>query len=122
MMSSENKHHSFSSKLKKYSLVYCAILIYTVASMMARMAAKQDTYFMSAVFMMLEVFCLGIYALLWQQVLKIFQLSIAMANKGTNVILTLLFAFFIFDEKITLYNIIGALLVMVGVGMVSADD
>ena len=61
-------------------------------------------------------FCiLGIYAILWQQVIKRFQLSIAYANKSVTLLWSMLWNFLIFSTGITPGKVVGVLLVMTGV-------
>lgn len=73
------------------------------------------------VYMGLEVVCLGIYALIWQQVLKKFSLVTAMASKGIVVIFNLIWSILLFKEVITIYNIIGAVIIIGGIWVVSSD-
>ena len=69
----------------------------------------------------LEVVCLGVYAIIWQQVLKDFSLVTAMASKGVVVIINLIWSVLLFGETVTLYNIIGAVIIIFGIWMVSSD-
>ena len=54
---------------------------------------------------------IGIYALLWQQVLRRIELSTAYMFKGTTLIFTMLIAALLFGEVITIPNIIGSLII-----------
>ncbi len=58
--------------------------------------------------------CLGLQAIFWQLALKHFKLSFAYVFNSLLFVLILLYSFFIFKEKISLYNIIGALLIVGG--------
>ena len=60
----------------------------------------------------LVVLLLGVYALLWQQVIKRFELSVAYANKAITLLWALVWGIFIFHEEITPGKVIGILLVM----------
>ena len=92
------------------------IMIYSVSSVIAKIASKQQNFSMSFfVWYGLELFCLGIYAILWQQMIKRIELSKAYANRAMVLGWSLLWAFFLFKEKITLQNIIGVLFVMAGI-------
>lgn len=107
--------------IKKYGLLYGAFLIYSGTTICAKYAAQQDMLIKVLVFMGLEVICLGIYAIVWQQVLKDFSLVTAMASKGVVVIINLIWSVLLFGETITLYNIIGAVIIIFGIWMVSSD-
>ena len=58
---------------------------------------------------------MGIYAVCWQQILRHIELSTAYMFKGTSLIFVMLFAFALFGEQITLNNIIGACVIIVGI-------
>lgn len=58
---------------------------------------------------------LGIYAIIWQQVLKRIELTTAYMFKGTSLIFVLLFSALIFNETITVWNIVGASLIVGGI-------
>jgi drug/metabolite transporter (DMT)-like permease len=58
---------------------------------------------------------MGLYAVLWQQVLKCIELSLAYMFKGTSIVFVMLLAHMIFDEQITWNNIIGAIIITFGI-------
>lgn len=105
----------------KYILLYCCFFIYSVSAICAKLAAGQETAVWMLFFIGLEVLCLGGYALIWQQVLKKFTLFTAMANKGIVVIFNLAWSAMLFREMVTIYNIIGAAVIIGGIWMVSSD-
>ena len=70
----------------------------------------------------LVVLLLGVYALLWQQVIKRFELSVAYANKAITLLWALVWGVFIFHEEITPGKVIGILLVMVGIYVLNTGD
>lgn len=61
------------------------------------------------------VIIMGIYAMLWQQVLKHVELSVAYMFKGTALIFTMLLAYLLFGEPITPNNLIGAGIIIFGI-------
>lgn len=61
------------------------------------------------------VMVMGGYAVLWQQVLKRIELSVAYMFKGTSIIFVMLFAYILFGEQITWNNIVGAIIIIVGI-------
>lgn len=63
----------------------------------------------------LVVTLLGVYALLWQQVIKRFELSVAYANKAVTLLWALVWGILIFHEEITVGKVVGILVVMVGI-------
>ena len=60
----------------------------------------------------------GIYAIAWQKVIKKFSLSTAYANRSVYLIWSQIWAVIIFHENLTVKNIIGLLIVLVGVMVV----
>ncbi|MCR5544171.1 MAG: EamA family transporter [Eubacterium sp.] len=108
-------------KVKKYALLYGAFIIYSMVAVCSKFASSQPTFIRICFFLGLEVVFLGLYAVVWQQVLKHFTLVTAMASKGVVVILNLLWSILLFSEKITLFNVIGAAIIIFGIWMVSMD-
>ena len=58
---------------------------------------------------------MGVYAILWQQVLKRIDLSTAYMFKGTSLVFVMLLAALLFGEAITWMNIIGAVIIISGI-------
>lgn len=103
-------------RLFDIALLQTSILILSLTSIAAKKASSYDigsTKFIT--YFILELLIFVVYAILWQQVLKRFDLSIAFASKGTLVIWVFLWAVFLFNEKITVGNLLGALLVIAGI-------
>lgn len=69
----------------------------------------------------LELCCLGLYAILWQQIIKHFDLSVVYANRAFAVCWTMLWSVLLFGEHIKPFNIVGVLIVLVGIMLVNAD-
>ena len=60
---------------------------------------------------------MGLYAILWQQILKRIELSLAYMFKGTSLVFVMLLAYALFDEQITWNNIVGAIIIIVGIAL-----
>ena len=58
---------------------------------------------------------MGLYAVLWQQVLKRIELSLAYMFKGTSIVFIMLLAYVLFGEPITWNNIVGAIIIICGI-------
>jgi len=101
--------------LKNILYLQVVVIIYTFSSIVAKFASGQA--FMSWKFILfygMEVAFLGVYAILWQQAIKKVELSIAYANKAMGVLWSMIWAVLIFHNQITLQNILGVALVIVG--------
>ena len=64
---------------------------------------------------------MGAYAICWQQILKRVELSTAYMFKGTSLIFIMLFAFALFGEAITIMNVIGAIVIVIGITLFAKD-
>ena len=62
---------------------------------------------------------MGVYALLWQQVIRRMPISTAYMFKGTSLIFILLISVLLFGEAITLNNIIGSAIIVLGIVLFS---
>ena len=70
---------------------------------------------------MLELLILFIYAILWQQIIKKTELSIAYMNKSLALFWSMLWSFFIFEEKISINNIIGVVIILLGIVIINTE-
>lgn len=106
---------NFLIKFKNIILLQAVVIIYTSTSIIGKLAA--DTEVMSFKFIMfygLDVFFLGIYAICWQQMIKRFDLSVAYANRTMALLWTGLWAVVIFKDTLTVKQIIGIVVVVIG--------
>ena len=111
-----------TSRIKQIFLLQCVVLIYTMSGIFAKLASGQG--FMSWGFILFyggEIAILGIYAILWQQIIKKTDLSLAYANRAVALLWSMLWAFLFFEETITLKNIIGVIIVIIGTVIVNSD-
>ena len=70
----------------------------------------------------IEMMILGVYAIIWQQLLKKFDVSIAYANKAMGLLWSIVWAILIFNDTITIKNVIGVLIVIIGTIIVNNED
>ena len=111
-------------KLTPLSLLalQAAVIVFTASGVFAKYSGRYEV--MSAGFLLfigLEVFALGVYALIWQQIIKRFDLSVAYANRATSIFWSMIWAALLFKEGITVRNLIGVAVIFAGVLMVNAD-
>jgi drug/metabolite transporter (DMT)-like permease len=60
------------------------------------------------------ILCLGLYAVLWQKILATVPLGVAYLSKSLTIVLVLLCSSLVFGEIITLNNILGTGLILLG--------
>ncbi|MBQ3705226.1 MAG: transporter [Clostridia bacterium] len=109
-------------KTAGYVLMHILFLIYSLTSVISRKTGAYELF--SLEFFVgygLVFLCLGIYALGWQQVLKIFPLAQAYTNKAIVVIWGILWGRLLFGEEITAAKLIGAGLIVCGVILFASE-
>lgn len=91
-------------------------MLYACVGVLTKLASQREFMSWGYVFALVgAVGVMGLYAVLWQQVLKRIELSTAYMFKGTSIIFVMLLAYFLFSEQITWNNIVGAFIIVVGI-------
>ncbi len=104
------------SKVLTYSSLIGINLLYACVTLFTKYASQHE--FMSFSYCLGLVSAIGVmgtYAIGWQQILKQIELSTAYMFKGTSLIFIMLLAWMLFGEQITLNNIIGACVIIIGI-------
>jgi len=97
-------------------------LLYACVSLFTKYTAQQE--FLSWQYCMGlcgAIGVMGAYAICWQQILKRTELSTAYMFKGTSLIFVILLAALFFCEKITVMNIIGAVVIVFGIALYAKE-
>lgn len=103
--------------------MYVAFFIYSLSGIFSKIASKQN--FLSLyynLFFIGIILVLGVYAILWQQVLKKISLSVAMSNKPIVLILGILWAVLFFDETVDVKFFIGIPLIIIGLFVIGVEN
>lgn len=117
------------NKIDKRGFIYIqiAIILYSLVSVFSKLASIElkssgifSIRFMLTVFIMFVI--LAIYALFWQNILKKVDLSLAYMNKGTVLFWTSIWSFIIFKEAISIKNILGVIIIFLGIIMISRNE
>ena len=125
-MNKENELVKVNKKkitLKNIFLLQLIIMVYTLSTVAAKFASGKE--FLSFEFILcygIEILILGIYAILWQQIIKRFDLSIAYANRAVGLLWSIVWAILFFNEVVTIKNVIGVVIVIIGTMIVNSDD
>ena len=99
-----------------FVLLQLAVMVYSLSTVAGKTASNYPFLsFKYLLFFGLEFMILVVYAVLWQQVIKKFQLSVAYANKAVMLLWTILWYYLIFGQTITPGKAAGVLIVMAGV-------
>lgn len=111
-------------KISKFMLIHFAVMLFSFTSVFAKSAANAynvggltDRVFILFSFLMI-LNCV-VYAFFWQIVIKIVPLNVGYANRSVYLIWSQIWAVAFFNEVLTVKNIIGLIIVMVGVIVVS---
>lgn len=110
-------------RLKTIVILLLINLIYAVVSILTKYTSQQE-------FLSWRYICglagavgvMGIYAILWQLVLKRVELSLAYMFKGTSIVFVMLLAFWLFSEQMTWNNIVGAIIIILGIVLYANDS
>ena len=102
--------------ITSYLLLVTAFLIYSTTGIFTKFASGEEFLSMTYIFFLsMVIVAMGIYAIMWQLILKRVPLSQAYLYKSMTVLFSLFFAFSIFNEEVTLKNMLGAVLIISGI-------
>ena len=110
------------SKLKLILILQFAVFLYALSGVAGKFASNYE--FMSFGFIVcygMEIAILGAYAIIWQQLIKKFYISIAYTNKATAIFWSMILSFLVFKEKITIKNVVGVIIIFIGILVVNKD-
>lgn len=115
------------SKVKSYICLHLAILLFSFTSVFTKIASnayKNHGIFSITLYLFLGLMFLNcfVYAIIWQKVIKNFELSVAYANKSVYLIWSQIWAVSLFHETLNMRNIIGLILVFIGVLVVQENE
>ena len=113
-------------KIKDYILLHLNIMLFSFTSVFSKLASVQFNKkgiwsIWLYVFLFLMLPNCFVYALAWQKVIRRFELNVAYANRTVYLIWSQVWAVMIFHENLTARNILGLLIVFVGVMIVSTQ-
>lgn len=114
------------TKKKKWILLIAlqlVVMFFSLSTVAAKFAAGSEFFSKKfCIFYGSEICILGIYAILWQQIIKRIDLSIAYANRSMALLWSMVWAVVIFREHISIQNIIGVILALIGMMVVNRES
>lgn len=115
--------HGAAGGIGSVFALQAVIIIYTFSGVFGKLATRGNEWFstMFFVYVIADFLVLAVYALLWQQALKRFDLHVAYANRAMATVWGLVWAFLIFAESITVWNIVGTAIILAGTFLVNSD-
>jgi len=123
MVTKMKKQTKVNKQIVVFLCLHCLLVIYSLGAVASKTAAKEA--FLSFPFFLfygLNLFALGVYAIVWQQLLKHISLTTAFCNKSVTIVWGMLWGVVFFSETIKWNMILGALIVIAGVIMVVKSD
>ena len=110
-------------QIKDILMLQIVFFIYSINSVVAKFASAQEPFSLNFILLYgLELCVLGVYALLWQQLIKRMELSIAYSNKAVVLLWAMVLGALLFKEQITLTKVAGILLVIVGIVVLNSEE
>lgn len=106
--------------MKKFLLLCACFLIASSSGVFLKFASMYEFLsFRYVLYFGVTVLVMGIYAVLWQEVLKLIPLNKAYLYKSSGIGISLMYAYIIFGESITVYNILGCAMIITGIIILS---
>ncbi|MEE3395091.1 MAG: EamA-like transporter family protein [Candidatus Onthomonas sp.] len=111
-------------RVKDYIFLHLSVMLFSFTSVFSKFASREfnaggiynpKLY----LFLFLMLFVCALYAFCWQKIIKKFDLNIGFANRSVYLLWSQLWAVSIFREHLTPRNVIGLIVVLVGVIVVS---
>ena len=107
-------------------VLHFVIFIYSVASVLCKVTAiflnEYGLMNWRTILSCFMVFAfMGLYAILWQKVIKKMELSVAYMNKGITVVWSLVWSAFLFHENVGVNHIIGTILIVLGIVILAGE-
>lgn len=126
-MMTEQQTKKKKTSIKTLLLVQAIVFLYSLVSMLSKFSSgvMENYGLFSIQFVLLfggMVGCLGVYAILWQQILKKVDLIAAYVHKSTTLIWSMLWSVTLFHETIEWNNVVGILVVVAGIILVTQND
>lgn len=110
--------------IKDYLFLHFCVVLFSFTSVFSKSASIQFNEGglknpLLYVFIFLMFFDCFVYAICWQKMIKRFDLNIGYANRSVYLLWSQVWAVLIFGEQLSARNVIGILIVLVGVIVVS---
>lgn len=111
-------------KIKDYLFLHLSVVMFSFTSVFSKFASiafneggiwNPKLY----LFVFLMFFVCFLYAFCWQKIIKKFELNIGYANRSVYLLWSQIWAVSIFGEHLSAQNMVGLIIVLVGVIVVS---
>lgn len=108
---------------RPFVALHLILLMYSLGGVLGKFAASHP--FLSFRFCLYyggSIAILGVYAIVWQQIIKRLPLTAAFANKAVTVVWGIVWGALFFHEAVTAGKVTGAVLIMAGIVVYSSAE
>ena len=107
---------ALSVSLTWFLLLHASLLINSLPGVASKLAGRYPVMSLPFLFFCgLSILLLGIFAVVWQQVLRHMTLTFALTNKPVTIIYSLIWGALIFHETVTPKMVVGSLIIIAGI-------
>ena len=110
-------------RVKILLLLSLSLVLQSLSSVFIKYAGQFETLSPEFIFYyVIAVGCLGVFAIMWQFLLELIPLTTAYLRKGILYILILIWSVILFNESVTINNIIGSIIIIAGISLHGMDE
>ena len=110
-------------KFNDYVLMYIGFFVLSLSLISSKYASQYPLFSLtSTTLYFLSFLILGVYALIWQQVLKRVPLTTAYANRAITIIFGMIWGVVFFAEEISWNMVAGGIIVMSGIILLGVSN
>ncbi|MBO1623677.1 EamA family transporter [Bacillus arachidis] len=111
------------ASIKHYVFLHVAFFLYSIIMVYMKWAAQFSVGSISFLmaYMVLVILLFG-YAIIWQQVIKPFEISKAYSHRGVIILWGLLWSVVFFGDTIRWNHVLGAIVIIIGIVVVVKDE
>ena len=103
--------------------LHLMLVVYSLSGVLSKLASRFD--FLSMQFIACYggiIALLGLYAIVWQQIIKRIPLTTAYANRAITVVWGMVWGVLIFSESLSILQVVGGAIVLTGVVLYSLSE
>ena len=110
-------------RVKILLLLSLSLVLQSLSSVFIKYAGQFETLSPEFIFYyVIAVGCLGVFAIMWQFLLELIPLTTEYLRKGILYILILIWSVILFNETVTINNIIGSIIIIAGISLHGMDE
>ena len=103
--------------------LHIMLMFFSMSGIASKLAAGEK--FLSPRFILyyaIIIGLLGVYAIVWQQIIKRLPLTTAYANRAVTIVWGIIWGVLFFHENVTPLKVVGAVIVILGVVLFATAD